>query len=157
MSAQATQYSGDGTIHTCSNLFEGGYGIDFASFDSSRPYSASYRLSHVPQTRRGHAVILLHFFQSDYRLAQKKKSSVTASFRFTLRDARGNIVHSAELRASGAVWSESQRLFGIYELDRSYLHFEGNANYILDVSYTPGAVPLPAKQLYFAIDNCAYY
>jgi hypothetical protein len=46
---QTPRYSGNGTIRTCSSLVGGGYAIKFAEFDSAGPYSASYRLSQVPQ------------------------------------------------------------------------------------------------------------
>jgi hypothetical protein len=157
MWAETKQYSGDGVIHTCSNLFGSGYEIDFPKFDASRPFVASYRLSHVPQTARERAGISLRFYQPDYLMAETKKGSITATFRFTLSDAHNRTLHSAEVKLSSAGWSESQRLFSVYAGERSYFHFEPNTAYVLRVSYTPGAVPPPAKELYFAIDSCAFY
>ena len=46
---QVKRYSGDGVIRTCSTVLVPGYLIEFPKFDSTRPYEASYRLSHVPQ------------------------------------------------------------------------------------------------------------
>ena len=157
MLVETKQYSGDGVIHTCSNLFGGGYGIDFPKFDASRPYAASYRLSNVPQTVRERTGISLRFHQANYLMAQHKKNSVTATFRFTLIDARNRTLHSVAVRVSSAGWSENQRLFSVYAGEKSYFHFQPNTAYVLKVSYMPGAVPPPAKELYFAIDNCSFY
>jgi hypothetical protein len=159
MWAETKQYSGDGVIQTCSNLLAGGYKIDFPRFDASLPYAASYHLAHVPPTGREPAVIYLRFDAPDlsYLGAEKKKKSVTATFRFTLYDAKGKILHSAEFLVSDSTWTSNRSMFGVYELEKSFLHFERNASYALNVSYTPGSVPPPAKQLYFAIDNCAFY
>jgi hypothetical protein len=150
---EVRQYSGDGTIYNCSILFSPGYRIEFPKFNSARPYEASYRLSHVPPTARWPAVIYLRFFQQDFITAREKKNSVTASFRIALCDTKGHILHSAEFQLSNATWTESQRLFGVYDLGKSYLHFERAASYVLNVSYTPGAVPPPAEQLYFSVEN----
>src|ERR1700741_3316289 len=81
------QYSGDGAIHTCSNLFAGGYEINFPAFDASRPYSASYQLSHLPTGARERTGITLCFYQRDLALAREKQKSATAIFHLTLRDA----------------------------------------------------------------------
>jgi hypothetical protein len=44
-----------------------------------------------------------------------------------------------------------------YDLDGTPIIYDGNNNYVLNVSYTPGTVPPPASELYFAIDGCAFY
>src|SRR5438876_9478461 len=154
MEDEVRQYSGDGVIHTCSTLLAPGYAIEFPKFGAAKPYQASYRLSNVPQTSRAQAGICLRFNQPDFIMARKRKSSVTASFHLTLYDARNNVLHSAEVQLSRSGWSETNRLFSVYAAAKSYVQFERNAKYILNVSYTPGAIPPPANQLYFAIDNC---
>lgn len=158
MWAETKQYSGDGVIHSCSNLFGGGFAIDFPTFDSSRPYAASYRLSHVPQTGRG-SVIYLRFERSGLlpSAAQRKTKSATSTFRFTICDAKGSVLDSADFHVSNAILTQTGSIFGIYELGKSEFRFEYNNSYVLKVSYVPGSVPPPAKQLYFAIDNCAFY
>jgi hypothetical protein len=150
-------YSGDGVIHTCSTLFGGGYGIDFPKFDASRPYTASYRISNVPQTARERSGFSLRFLQPDYRMAKSREGSVTATFSFTLCDQRNTTLHSAQVSVSRAGWSQSQGLFSVYAGKKSYVHFERGARYVLKVSYTPGTRPPPAKELFFAIDNCSTY
>src|SRR5438477_5628876 len=78
MWAQAKEYAGDGVIHTCSNLFAGGYEIDFPRFDASRPFAASYRLSRVPPTGRNPAIIYLRFNAPElsFLMSETKKTSV---------------------------------------------------------------------------------
>ena len=91
-------------------------------------------------------------------MAREKQASVTATFRFTVRDTRHTTLHSAEVKVSSAGWSEQNRgLFSVYAGDQSYFQFQPNTTYTLEVAYTPGAVPAPAKELYFAMDNCAFY
>ena len=58
-----------------------------------------------------------------------------------LYDARHKVLHSGEVELSQAGWSEKEGLFHVYAAEKSYVHFERNASYLLDVSYTPGAVP----------------
>jgi hypothetical protein len=157
MEREVMQYSGDGVIHTCSTLLVAGYAIEFPKFSAAKPYQTSYRLSNVPQTSRAKAGICLRFNQPNFIMARKRKRSVTASFHLTLYDARNNVLHSAEVQVSRSGWSERKRLFSVYAAAKSYVHFERNAKYILNVSYTPGAIPPPAKELYFAIDNCGFY
>ena len=159
METHVMQYSGDGKIRNCSNIFRPGYAIEFPKFDSDRPYEASYRLSHLPPTGREPPGIYLRFYQPRLRfgMAQRKKDAVTATFRLALCDAKGNTLHSAEVHLSRTGWSEQKGLFSIYALGKSYVHFERNASYVLNVSYTPGTVPPPASELYFAIDACAFY
>jgi hypothetical protein len=160
METGVMQYSGDGVIHSCSTILMPGYAIEFPKFNSTRSYQASYRLSNMPPAGRERALILLRFNQPGllFSTAQRKQKSVTATFRFSLLDAKGDLLHSAELQLCSAIWTGNQRVpYGIYELGKSHFHFERNASYILHVSYTPGAVPPPAKELYFAIDNCGFY
>jgi hypothetical protein len=157
MWAQAKQYSGDGVIYTCSNIFMRGYGIDFPRFDASQPYTASYRLSKVPQTSRKQTGVCLRFKQPDLAMALAKQKSVTATFRLVLYDTDDNILHSADVVLSQPGWSETGRLFSVYAGEKSYVQFERNSSYVLKVSYTPGAVPPPAKDVYFAVENCAFY
>jgi len=152
METQVTQYSGDGFLRNCSLMVSPGYRIEFPSFSAARPFEASYHLSHLPQLQRD-PLLLLRFYQQDFAAARKKKSSVTASFHVTLSDAQGNIQHSADIALSRAWWGESQRLFGIYDLEKSKLHFDRKASYTLHVSYNPGRVPPPTKQLYFSLEN----
>jgi hypothetical protein len=158
---QTKWYSGDGIIYACSNLLAAGYGIDFPKFDSSRYYSASYSLSRVPQVYRidgrSDPLILLRFYQRDFVAVRERKNSVTATFHVTLSDMKGHIQHSADIPLSTSRWEESQALFGIYDLERSRLHFDKNIGYVLHVEYVPGDTPPLAKELYFTIDNCASY
>jgi hypothetical protein len=152
METQVRQYSGDGLIRNCSLLVSPGYRIEFPSFSAAKPFEASYRLSQVPQLQRD-PFLLLRFYQRDFVAARKKKSSVTPSFHVTLSDALGHTQHSADIALSRASWGESQGLFGIYDLEKSKLHFDRKAIYTLHVSYKPGRVPPPTKQLYFSLEN----
>jgi hypothetical protein len=153
METQVMQYSGDGVIHNASLTFWPGYRIEFPAFDATRAFEASYRLSHVPQLDSRDPLIYLRFYQRDFITARKKKNSVTASFHVALSDAQGHILHSAEISLSTSWWTGNQRLFGVYDLEKSKLHFDRGASYVLHVAYKPGRVPPPAKQLYFSIEN----
>jgi hypothetical protein len=150
METQVTQYSGDGVIRNSS--FTPGYRIEFPKFGAAQPFEASYRLSHVPQMSRD-PLILLRFYQQDFVAARKRKNSVTATFHITLSDAQGHIQHAATIPLSTSWWTESQRLFGVYDLEKSKLHFNRDVSYTLHVSYRPGRVPPLTKQMYFSIEN----
>ena len=154
MEAQVLQYSGDGVIHNASIFFWPGYRIEFPKFSSDRSYEASYRLSHVPHTpTHDHAIIYLRFNQPDAAMVQRAKNSVTAAFQLTLYDAKGHIVHSAEVHVSTSYWGGGVGVFGIFDLRKSALRFERNASYVLKVSYVPGDVPPPSEELYFSIEE----
>jgi hypothetical protein len=130
---QIKRYSGDGVIHACSNLLAAGYRIDFPKFDASQPYSASYRLSRVPRVHaRGREPIIYLRFDGDRSFP---RNGLSDSFRMTLANSKGEVIQA----------------FG------RTLHFDKKASYILSVDYVPGQVPSRAKQLYFEIDNCAFY
>lgn len=158
---QWPKYSGDGTFRTCSSLVGGGYAIKFAEFDSAAPYSASYRLSYVPEigiARQGQEALLyfrlklpIPYFQ--WREGQK---ALTGKIRLILQDSEGRNIKSEEVSLAEMAWTGTQGLYGGYDLDRTRLHFESGKSYTLSVMYSPGAVPPPTNQVYFEIDNCAY-
>ena len=130
---QTKRYSGDGVIQPCSNLFGAGYCIHFPKFDASHPYSTSYRLSHVPHVHaRGHEPVVYLRFDGDRSFP---KDALNGAFGMTLANSAGESVQS----------------FG------RTLHLDKNASYILRVDYVPGHAPMHVKQLYFEIDNCAFY
>ena len=163
---QVTQYSGDGVIYNCSSSIPivgaliswPGYRIEFPKFRSDRSYEASYRLSHVPQRGGRPAIVYLCFTPPDWIGAHNRKNSITAVFRIVLQDTNGHILHSAELPVgiSGwttSVWTDSKNGFGVYEPQKSYLYLAPRTSYVLNVSYIPGEVPPPARELYFSIEN----
>jgi len=153
---QTKRYSGDGVIHNCSNLIGAGYRIDFPEFDASRPFSASYRMMHVPKVFARDPLIYLKF-RCESGGSDEIKERITASFRITLLDSAGSVIRSVEFPMSRTIWEESQNLCGAYDLEKSPFRFLPSASYLLKVSYDPGAVPPPAKRLYFSVDNCAFY
>jgi hypothetical protein len=157
MGMQAKQYSGDGTLRACSKLIGQGYAIEFAPFDATKPYLASYRLSHVPQVRRDPYVYLRFHSGPSVSFPEDLRKRGTAVIWASLVDTYGREKHSLDLSLSSGVWEESQGLFSAYALDQSQFHFEPQESYILTVSYKPGAVPPPATNLYFEIDDCAHY
>jgi hypothetical protein len=157
MGTQAKQYSGDGTLRTCSKLIGQGYAIEFAPFDATKPYLASYRLSHVPQVHRDPYVYLRFHSGPSVSFPEDLRKRGTAAIWVSLADTYGREQHSLDLPLSSAVWAESQGLFGAYNPDQSQFHFEPQEGYVLTVSYRPGAVPPPAANLYFEIDDCAHY
>ena len=136
-----------------------GYAIEFPKFDSAKSYKASYKLANLPYARREHALVLLRYNESGllFSAAQRMNHDSTATFRFTIGDQKGRILHSATIKASDAILTQTQSIFGVYKLGDSYFRFQRDASYVLNVSYTPGTVPPPAKELYFAIDNCGFY
>lgn len=151
---QVKKYSGDGVIHNCSSLLSPGYSIEFPKFSSASPYQNTYRINRVPQRGGEPAWLYLRFFWQNTGGVDEKKKSVTASFRITLSDTKGRILHSADFHLSNADWMQEQgRRFWVYDLEKSRLQFERDASYILNVSYTPGSVPPPAEELYFFIQN----
>src|SRR5689334_24009817 len=83
---QTKRYSGDGVIRNCSNLFGAGYCIDFAGFDGSRPFNASYRMVHVPKVFGRDPLIYLKFRCAPGSMDAITKST-TASFGITLLDS----------------------------------------------------------------------
>ena len=157
MGMQAKQYSGDGTLRTCSKLIGQGYAIEFAPFDATKPYLASYRLSHVPQVRRDPVVYLRFHSGPSVSFPEDLRKRGTAAIWATLADTHGRERHSLDLPLSSGVWMESQGLFSAYAPDQSQFHFEPQESYVLTVSYKPGEVPPPAANLYFEIDGCAHY
>ena len=157
MALRAKRYSGDGVIRICSTFAHQGYAIEFPRFRADRAYAAVYKLSYVPNANRAPQVYL-HFHSDISSLKTDSfKERVTAALRVVLADATGREIQRLDLPLSMAIWSQSGDLFGIYDLDRSDFHFDPASSYTLRVSYTPGPVPPPTKELYFEIDCCAYY
>jgi hypothetical protein len=156
MWAQTKRYSGDGIINNCSSLIGAGYRIDFPEFDASRPFNASYQMAHVPKVFGRDPVMYLKF-RCEGGGSDEVKTRVTASFRVTLFDSAGRILHSIELPMSASRWAESQHLCGAYDVDKSPLRLQFGTSYVLKVSYDPGPIPPPTKLLYFSVDNCAFY
>jgi len=160
MEAQVQRYSGDGVIHSCSTALMAGYRIQFPKFDASRAYAASYRLSHVPQLHRidgrDDPSVYLRFRSSlGFAATQEFRKSSTAIFRLTLVDSRGRAIYSTKSAMSDSRWG--QQMGNLYDSFGCEFHFERDATYVLKVAYTPGHVPPPAKELYFALENCGYY
>jgi hypothetical protein len=159
MEAQIRQYSGDGAIHSCSNALGPGYVIEFPKFDASRPCAASYRVSHVPRLQRidgpSNAGFYLRFKSNlGFAATRELKKKSTAVLRLTIVDSRGEVIQSSKSAVSDSGWTQTQN---VYSVSDGEFHFDADASYILKVVYTPGPVAPPAKELYFAIDNCAWY
>src|ERR1700686_5092061 len=143
---QTKRYAGDGVIHNCSNLIGAGYRIDFPEFDASRPFSASYRMAHVPKVFGRDPLIYLKF-RCEFGSSDEIKKRITALFRITLLDSAGAVIRSIELPMSTTIWSEAQNLCGAYDLEKSPFRFRSSASYLLKVSYDPGPVPPPTKRV----------
>lgn len=151
--SQIKRYRGDGTIYTCSNTLSGGYSIDFARFDASKPFTATYTFSNVPQIYNHPYFYMRHgSYPKDEIPPDDVRARLTGKYEFTLRDQSGNVTH-VEVPIAKAIWGSR----GIYDLDKSELKLKKNTNYELQVSYSPGEVPPPLNEFYFVIDNCAYY
>lgn len=150
---QVKQYSGDGVIHNCSVIWWPGYRIEFPKFDSARPYQATYKLNRVPQRGGEPAMLYMCFIQPNYGMALQRQNSVTASFRITLSDQNGRILHSADFQLANTFWGAEQDIFHVFDLEKSKLQLERNASYLLNVFYTPGEIPPPAEELFFFIQN----
>jgi hypothetical protein len=162
ISIQARQYSGDGQIRTCSNSIEPGFAIDFPPFDASAGYTKSYHLSKVPQVYRSKEtvdpILYLRFAKwKGFGDPDKIKIDATASFRVVLSKSTGEVVKTFTLTLASSIWTVSQNLIGVYDLEKSKVHFERGGAYVLHVEYTPGTNPPLAKKLYFALDDCAFY
>jgi hypothetical protein len=162
ISIQARQYSGDGQIRTCSNLMGPGFAIDFAPFDASVAYTKSYHLSNVPQVYRSKEnvdpILYLRFTKWEgFGDPDKIKANSTASFRVIVSKATGEVVKTFSLGFASSIWTVSQNLIGVYDLEKGKVHFERGDAYVLHVEYSPGANPPLAKELYFALDDCAFY
>jgi hypothetical protein len=158
---QTYKFSGDGTIRTCSSLVGGGYAIKFAEFDPASPYSASYRLSHVPEiglSRKEHEPTLYFRFQwaGPYLQWRERQKTLTGQIRVVLLDSGDQNMKSEEVSLAEMFWTQTQGLYGGYDLARTRLHLEPGRSYTLRVAYVPGTVPPPATHAYFEIDNCAY-
>ena len=154
---KAKQYSGDGTLHTCSTILAQGFTIDFQPFSPAHPYHAVYRLAHVPQVGRAPRLGLR--FHSDMLPSSMDdlKKRVSSVVRVRISDSHGR-VQSVDLSPSGAGWGhESPDFFGVFQPDSSGLHLERGENYLVDLSYTPGAVPLPVSEVYLEVEDCAFY
>jgi hypothetical protein len=153
---KAKQYSGDGTLRTCSTVFAQGYAIDFPGFDPTQPYAAVYRVSHLPQMSRAPSVCLMFHSNTPPDL-DELKARLTATIRVSIADSHGR-AQVIDLSPSIAGWRHtSPDLFGIYSPYPSHLRFVRGQQYSVSVSYTPGAIPLPAKEAYFEIEDCAFY
>ena len=126
------RYSGDGVITTCSNLLGPGYRIDFPKFDASLPYSASYRLDGLPRICDRKPVVYLRF-DGDRSLP---RNTLSDAFRMTVANSRGEII-----QAYGRA-----------------LQLREDESYTLHLDYdNPRQAPMHVKQLFFEIDNCAFY
>jgi hypothetical protein len=150
-------YSGDGHISTCPTLFAAGYRIEFQPFSPAHPYHAVYRLAHVPQVGRAPRLALR--FRSDMLPSSMDdlKKRVSSVVRVRISDSHGR-VQSVDLSPSGAGWGhESPDFFGVFQPDSSGLHLERSENYLVNLSYTPGAVPLPVGEVYLEVEDCAFY
>jgi hypothetical protein len=157
MAVKARRYSGDGQFEVCSNLLAQGYRITFPSFPIDQPYSASYKLAHVPSVGRNPYVYLSFHSDAPPSASDTARPHVTAAVRIAVDDSAGKRVHSLDLALSKAIWRWSQQTFGAYDLDHSTFALDPSASYTLHVSYTPGSTPPPAKEAYFELDDCAYY
>jgi len=154
---KAKQYSGDGTLRICSTLLAQGFAIDFPPFDPTQPYTVVYRVSHVPQVQRAPRLCLRFRSGMLPSSTDDLKKRVTAIVGVRITDSRGQ-VQSVDLSPSAAGWGhESPDLFGIFQPDSSGLHLDRRESYVVDFSYTPGAVPLPVSEVYFEIEDCAFY
>jgi hypothetical protein len=154
---QATHYSGEGKIQTCSQWFGAGYRVDFAAFDASRPFAASYRVSALPHVSGRDPMIYLKFNVDEFLTnSDAIKSETTASFGIDLLGSDGRLIQMADLQAATTIWWGGGKEWGMYDLYKSKFHFDRRKTYIVRVWYEPGRVPPPANQLYFSIDNCAY-
>ena len=100
MGMQAKQYSGDGTLRTCSKLIGQGYAIELAPFDATKPYLASYRLSHVPQVHRDPVVYLRFHSGPSVSFPEDLKE---ARDRHDLGHSRGQVRQRAAFSRSAAV------------------------------------------------------
>src|SRR5262249_11119671 len=96
---QTKRYSGDGTIHNCSNLLSAGYRIDFPEFNAFRPFTGSYQMRHVPKVIGRDPVVYLRF-RCESGSGDEIKKRVTAVYRITLVDSAGVIVRSVEIPMS---------------------------------------------------------
>jgi len=162
---KAKQYSGDGTLRTCSTILAQGYAIDFPPFDPGQPYTAVYRISHVPQVSR--AARFCMNFHLKINPTDEEETRLTPVIRVRITDRHGR-VQSVDLSPTvvsptvplspsvGGWGSSSPDLFGIYGPDAN-LHFTRGETYSISVAYRPGSVPIPAKQAYFGIEDCAFY
>ena len=149
---QVLRYSGDGVIHSA--LVIPGYTIAFPRFSASQPYSASYRFSRVPQRLQSDPIIYLRFdWSRGFADSDEIKKKVTAKFHFTLLNNEGRSIQSADLPLSSSIWTGGSDFWGVYQLDESKLHFRLGASYVINVSYVPGTVPPPTKELYFSIED----
>jgi hypothetical protein len=157
MAVKAKRYSGDGEIRSCSNLLAQGYSITFPRFPIDQPYSASYRLAGVPSVGRDPVVYLSFPSNAPPSASDTARSRVTSTIRVTLQNSSGKEIRSLDLPLATAIWRWSQEVFGAYDLEKNVFHFDPSAAYTLHVTYTPGAVPPPAKEAYFEIDGCASY
>jgi hypothetical protein len=157
MALKAKRYSGDGLLTTCSNLLMQGYAIDFSRHPSDQPFSATYKVSQVPQIGRDPYVYLR--FPSHHSVVglDDTKKRVTASFHVDLSDASGAQTHSLDLPLAEAIWTDAGGAYAAYRLYDSQFYFAAGQSYSLHVSYTPGAVPPPGTEVYVQIDGCAYY
>lgn len=159
MNLQIRRYSGDGSIRTCGNLLAPGYAIDFPKFEASRPYSASYRLVRLPRVhdplgpRKAHIYLSLWWKNGSVNFDQ----SLSGSVRVDLVKSSGQLVHSFELPLASVMRGNSQGRDLFSDIKSTELHFEKNVDYYLRVSYSPGSVPPPAKELFFTIRDCAEY
>jgi hypothetical protein len=159
LEGQIQQYSGDGVIHSRSTLLMAGYIIEFPKFEASRPYAASYRLSHVPQLQRvdgrSNPGIYLRFKSNlGFAATRELKKKSGAVLRLTIVDSHGEVVRSMKSAVSVAGWTQRQN---VYSISGGEFRFDAGASYVLKIHYIPGPVPLPAKELYVVIDDCAFY
>ena len=159
---QTKRYSGDGSIQTCSTLVASGYKITFPVFSAASSQKLTYRLSRLPQNfgvwvPKDPWLRLCFWWKRPSVDSDWIRDTTTASIKMKLVTEKGLLVREADISLSTMLWGETQDFHELWEFDKSRLHFDRNRQYVLEITYRPGAVPPPAPQLFFVIDNCPTY
>jgi hypothetical protein len=153
---QVRQYAGDGKIEKVYVPFSG-YRIVFEQFDSSKSYDKTYRLIRVPQRGSERAVVYLRFLDYGRFLSLYQARPSNANFSISISDCSGNLLHTGNIPLATSAWSgglnKEGGTVGVYELKESEFLFRRNRCYYLNISYSPGSRPPPAREVFVTIEN----
>lgn len=155
MSVKVGRYSGDGAIRACSTILAQGYTIDFPPFYPRRPFTASYKMSSLPDV--GRQPYLRLAFHASSTIDQLKEQTKGALF-VKITDVKGRQLQTIQMSLATAMWGSSGAdFFSIGDFNKCRLRVESGETYRLSISYVPESFPSSVKDVFLSIENCAFY
>src|SRR5262249_17068070 len=102
----------------------------------SKPHSAEYRLTKLPQGRQ-ECGIYLAISDPDRTWWNSDTKGLGGEVRFEMIDSKGNAVVSVRGRLGDYIWSGSGEFRTLYQMDKSFFVTDNDESYYLRFSYEP--------------------